>query len=704
MNVIRTFFWIFLCFTSRSLLAEDDIYFSDSPSDTFYDPSWGFVEAPSLLERVGDKFPVSADVYYQGQNSLRLSWTSLSGGDWGMAVAALGWPGHDVFLKETLSFWVYTETPISAGELPLLYLEDLSNLKTAKIGMSAYVENIPVAEWAEIRVPLLPFKAQPQEADLTRIKTIFFGQDANDASAHVLYLDEIRMVTGETIDRIPPSVPQNVTASGYERHVVLEWEPVSDEDVFGYNIYRAGRGQVYKKIGTTTADLTVYADFQGEMERRYDYQVSAFDTSYNESAASERATGITSQLLDDEGLLDMVQEMTFRFFWAYAHPVSGMSRERYPGNSELVTSGGSGMGLMTIPVAIEREFITRAQGAAHVLKVLSFLKNAERFHGAWSHWLDGSTGTVIPFSPFDDGGDIVETAYVAQGLLTVRQYFDQDDPNEHQIRQLATELWETIEWDWYRRAETPNVITWHWSPNYEWQINMPVVGFNEAMIVYLLAIASPTHPVPASLYEEGWANTPHYDNGKLFYGLPQYVGKDRGGPLFFTHYSFMGFDPRGKRDSHTNYYDNNRNISLINRAWCIENPGDYVGYSEDCWGLTASDDPLQGYLAHEPATGLDNGTITPTAALSAFPYTPAESMQALKHFYRTQGELLVGALGFKDAFNLSLDWVAESFLAIDQGPIILMIENYRSALLWDLFMANPEIAPMLAAIGFLPEP
>lgn len=679
---------------------DDYIFFDESLSNDSYDPSWGYVNAPSLLERVGEKFPVSTDYYFQGQNSLKLSWTSNSGGDWGIAVAGIGWPLRDVNQKDTLSFWVYTDNVIAFADLPLLYLEDLSNQKTDKIKMSDYVGDVPAGEWYNIRISLQPFKDNAGQADLSRIKTIFYGQDAADGVAHILYLDEIRMVTGKSTDTIPPAVPENVTASGYEKHVVIEWDPVGDEDLGGYNIYRAAPGGAFQKIGAAMADLPIYSDYHGLVGRSYNYKVTAVDMSYNESGQSEQVLSTTAAL-DDEGLLDMVQECTFRFFWNYAHPVSGLSRERYPGDPEIVTSGGSGMGMMTIPVGIERGFITREEGASHVLKMLNFLKDANRFHGAWSHWMNGTTGAVIPFSPKDDGGDIVETAYVAEGLLTVRQYFNLDNSAETQIRAVATELWESIEWDWYRRTSTSNMIYWHWSPNYGWEMNMPIYGFNECMIVYLLAIASPTHSVPASLWEDGWASQAYYENGKSFYGIPQYVGCDRGGPLFFTHYSFLGFDPRGIKDSHTNYYINNRNISLINRAWCIDNPGNHIGYSEDCWGLTASDDPLFGYMAHEPTTDRDNGTITPTAALSAFPYTPAESMPALKHFYRVLGGDIVGALGFKDAFNQSQEWVAGSYIAIDQGPIIVMIENYRSGLLWENFMGNPEIQPMLNAIGFV---
>jgi len=221
----------------------------------------------------------------------------------------------------------------------------------------------------------------------------------------------------------------------------------------------------------------------------------------------------------------------------------------------------------------------------------------------------------------------------------------------------------------------------------------------EAMMVYLLAIASPTHPVPAALYENGWAGNASYVNGKTFYGYKQWVGYDKGGPLFFTHYSFLGFDPRDKADQFCNYFDNNRNISLINRAYCADNPHNYSGYSALAWGLTASDDPW-GYQAHSPTD--DNGTITPTAAISAMPYVPEESIAALKHFYHEYGERLWGPFGFYDAFNINENWFADTYLAIDQGTIVPMIENYRSGLLWNYFMLNPEIQPMLEAVGFVP--
>jgi hypothetical protein len=400
--------------------------------------------------------------------------------------------------------------------------------------------------------------------------------------------------------------------------------------------------------------------------------------------------------MNTEILLDHVQQQTFRYFWDFAHPLSGLTRER-DSSGDVVTIGGSGFAVMAILVGIERGFITRQEGLQRLLTIVGFLESAVRFHGAWPHWVNGVTGQGVSFSQKDDGGDLVETALLVQGLLAARQYFHSGHAHEQLLREKITLLWETVEWDWYRR-DGEGVLYWHWSPNQGWAMNLPIRGFNEAMIVYLLAIASPTHGVPASLYHSGWAGLDRYRNGRYFYNHLLEVGLDWGGPLFFAHYSFLGFDPRNRRDAYCNYFQRNRNHTLINRAYCIENPKGYTGYSAKCWGLSASDCPL-GYAAHEPWEG-DYGTLTPTAALSSMPYTPDYCIQALEHFYFNLGDRLWGPMGFYDAFNPHQGWFAKSYLAINQGPIIVMIENYRSAPLWELFMANSEILPMLEAVGF----
>jgi hypothetical protein len=401
-------------------------------------------------------------------------------------------------------------------------------------------------------------------------------------------------------------------------------------------------------------------------------------------------------VVSDEELLTLIQQQTFKYFYDFAHPASGMARERNT-SGDLVTSGGSGFGIMAIVVGIERGFITRQEGIDRLAKILTFLESADRFHGGWPHWLNGNTGKVIPFSTNDNGGDLVETSFLVQGLLTFRQYLSASDPGEEALIGRINELWESVEWDWYRR-DGQNVLYWHWSPDKEWTMNHQIKGWNEGLITYVLAASSPTHSIPKIVYDNGWASNGIMQNGNTYEGIQLLLGQPYGGPLFFSHYSFLGLDPRGLGDLYCNdYFLQNKNHSLINHSYCIRNPKQFIAYSEDSWGLTASDSH-NGYSAHSPTNDL--GVITPTAALSSIPYTPEESVKALKFFYYTTGDRLWGPYGFYDAFNVTQGWTASSFLAIDQGPIVIMIENYRTGLLWDLFMSAPEVQSGLSGLGF----
>jgi hypothetical protein len=496
-----------------------------------------------------------------------------------------------------------------------------------------------------------------------------------------------------------PSIPMGLTQISFENHVELSWEIATNATQ--YQVFRSeDNGNSYTFLKNTTA--TTLLDWTGDegqnLTRNYKVKAAAINGNVSDFSTSIEAK---TQTMTDEQLLDMVQSRTFRYFWNYAHPTSGIARERSNADPNTCTSGGTGFGLASFPVAVERGWITRAEAVDRMVKIVSFLEIADRFHGVFPHWMDGNTGNTIPFSQYDDGADLVETAFLMQGLLICRQYFNQNTPLETAIRDVITGLYNGVEWDFFRKNNS-NVLYWHWSPNYAWQMNFPLRGFNETQIVYILAVASPTHPVPASLYTSGWIANNYINNG-IHYGHKIYCGPFGGGPLFFAHYSFIGFDPRHKKDQICNYFTRNRNHSLIQQSYSVANPENHQGYNADCWGLTASDDPLVGYLAHNIYPADDNGTITPTAALSSMPYTPEESMAALRHFYRVQGEKLWGNYGFYDAFNLDQNWTAPSYLAIDQGPIVAMIENKRTGLPWSLFMANPEIQPALNAIGFQPD-
>ena len=404
--------------------------------------------------------------------------------------------------------------------------------------------------------------------------------------------------------------------------------------------------------------------------------------------------------LSDTALLELVQKQTFRYFWEFGHPVSGMSRERsnvaFDYGNEVVTTGGTGFGIMAMIVAAERQWQPRDSIAARLLKMVKFLSKADAYHGVFPHWLNGSTGKTIPFSRKDDGGDLVESSFLFQGLIAARQYFNADTDLERELRNRITWIWDDVEWNWHTR-DGRDQLYWHWSPNNGWTMNFELRGYNEALITYILAASSPRYSISRQVYDKCWAESSHFKNGKEFYGVKLPLGFDAGGPLFFAHYSFLGLDPRNLKDQYADYWEQNVNHTLINYKHCVANPGKFKGYGENSWGLTASD-TYNGYNAHSPTN--DFGTITPTAALSSFPYTPEQSMKALRHFYDDLGDKIWSEYGFTDAFNESQNWYAASHLAIDQGPIIVMIENYRTGLLWKLFMQDPDIQKGLNKLGY----
>ena len=437
------------------------------------------------------------------------------------------------------------------------------------------------------------------------------------------------------------------------------------------------------------------------------------NTSESTSEEINKTEKDATQLSDDE-LLDVVQKQTLKYFWDYAEPNSGLGRERfhpdgnYPNKDpQTVTTGGSGFGLMGIVVGMERNFIDREEAVNRLDKIANFLENTPRYHGAWPHWIDGETANTESFGSDskDNGGDIVETSFLAQGFIVVREYLKNGNEKEKAVAEKFNQLWNGIEWNWY--TNNKNGIFWHWSPDYEFEKNFKIEGYNECLITYVMAASSPNHSIKPEVYHEGWARGGNITTEKEAYGFPlilkhNTVG-DKGGPLFWAHYSYLGLNPKGLEDKYANYWDLNVNHSKINYEYCQENPNNSKTYGKDSWGLTASytknKDGGVGYAAHSPDD--DRGVVSPTAAVSSLPYTPEESMRAIRHFYTDLNELTWGPAGFYDAFSLDNgEWAAKRYLAIDQGPMIVMIENYRTGLIWDLFMQAPEVQQGLDKLGF----
>ena len=721
--------WLFICIfnvVKTQTLNYDHIFFDNSSTNFSYYYSKGIVIAPSELEMVRDKIPVENKIFHTPPNSLRLTWQSQTGGNWSMAINTKKWRGRKtLFVGDTLSFWCYSEKIIPGIELPSMTLRNRQNQETPPLKLHKIISEIPAQKWILIRIPFQRFyytsdmvsPTHPDTFDFSITTSILFSQNTESNQTNSLYIDDIRVFSQKSSKIEYPEAPKGIEAHGYDRHIDLTWQAPANCDVQYYLINRSLDGKQYLPVGIQTGDICRYSDYIGESDKKVFYKLCSVDYRYHESELSDPVKSNTSPLTDEE-LLTMVQEACFRYYWDGANATSGLAAENIPGQEKLIAIGASGFGIMATIVGIERGFITRSQGLDRLWKMINFLERADRFHGVWPHFLDDETGKTVPlFGKYDNGGDLVETSFLSQGLLTARQYFNGPSASEKQLVAKISKLWETIEWDWYHRGDNGSFLYWHWSPDFEWKINHPLVGWNETMIAYLLAIASPTHPVPAEMYYSGWAGQStraieyrqnwgsttegdHYYNGHTYFGLKLEVGVGSGGPLFFTHYSFMGFDPHKLTDCYVNYFDNNRNLSLINRAYCIANPGGFLGYSGNCWGLTASDDHL-GYHAHDPSLRNDNGTITPTAALAAFPYTPEESMSALKYFYYDLGESLWGIYGFRDAFNLTENWVSDIYMGLNQAPTVVMIENYRTGLIWKLFMSNPEITSMLEKINVI---
>lgn len=702
------------------------VLFDNSLEGDAYFYSEAKASAPSLLERERDKVPVSRDIFFTPPNALRLRWRSVEGGGWEAGIRVVNFRNREIaFRGDTLYFWCYSEEGVAGQDLPEMRLQDAGENFSAPLDLGTYVKEISAKKWTRVGIPLQEFKTGSiHNFNAKRTTKIVFGQNAADGVGHNLIIDEIvlddgTVAAGGNSGTAMLPAPQNVSAKGYERHVDVRWDAVSSAELRRYVVYRSLQGGEFEAVGIAPPGINRYTDFLGKPGLNARYRVAASDKEYRLSAFSNDASAATRPMSDEE-LLTMLQEACFRYYWEGAHQRAGMTLENIPGDDRIVATGASGFGIMALVVGVDRGFISREQGLERLTKIVTFLEKAPRYHGVWSHFMDGDTGQSLPvFDMFDNAGDLVETAFLMQGMLAARQYFNGPSQLERDLYVRISKLWETVEWDWYRRSRQSDALYWHWSPEWSWHINHRLTGFNEAMIVYLLAIASPTHSVPAELYYSGWANQgeagakyrrgwsgtqagERYTNGNTYYGIKLPVGVGTGGPLFFTHYSYMGFDPRGSHDRFTNYFQNNRDIARINLAYCIQNPGHYAGYGANLWGLTASDGP-DGYLPHEPRREVDDGTMTFTGAFSSFPYTPEPSLGMLKHVYRDLGDRVWGVYGPRDAINLSQDWVSPIFMGLNQAPITVMIENYRTGLIWKLFMSNSEIQPMLQKTGFKPD-
>jgi hypothetical protein len=689
----------------------DYIFFNNSRMEGNYFFSSANVSGPSYSKNENKKLSVSKTIFHTPGNALQLAYQNHEKGLWEAIVYKQQFRGQDHFKKaDYFSFWIYNPSPATKAEdFPVVQLMKKDSTLSNKLTFGTTGVNT----WKQIILPVEHIKGvdanKPEE-----IIGVVFSQNKSSGGSHTLYIDDIEFLSVNEAQAISAK-PVIINAKGYAKHVDVQWANIKDSAVKYVKVYRSGNGNKYYPVGIQSSFIHRFTDFTGETGKTYQYKISFINDKYEETGLSKPVTTKTKAVTDEE-LLTMVQEACFRYYWEGAEKISGLARENIAGRHNMIASGASGFGMMALIAGTERKFITRQQCVDRFIQIVNFLEKAETFHGVFSHFIDGPTGKVEPFFGMNDnGGDLVETSFLLQGLLAARAYFNADKPKEKIIRDKITSIWEKTEWDWYRRYQDSKFLYWHWSPDKGWIINHRLIGWNETMVTYLLAIASPTHAVPASMYYTGWANQDSvgqqyragwggttegsmYANGNKYYDIKLAVGVSNGGPLFFTHYSYLGYDPHKINDKYTNYFVNNQNIARINYRYCVDNPGNYKGYGDSCWGLTASDGPYN-YSADEPVLRQDHGKIGPTGAISSFPYMPEESMKALKNYYYNYGKFLWGEYGFRDAFNLTQNWCSEIYMGLNQAPMVVMIENYRTGLLWKLFMSDKDIQKGLSSLA-----
>ncbi len=665
------------------------VIFDNSQQSGLYWPSTATASEPSQLQQVDAHLPVETGIFHSPPNALRLDWLSKKDGAWDAEIHLNNFPHRFPELNgRYLYFWLYAPVAIAADDLPAIVLSDAgdgngSSSFTAAEPLAKFTGDIPAARWVQVRIPLSDLRsASIYDFHPEHLHSVIFHQSRADAVRHVLIVDDIRVdddMAAQALSEIL-FTPEHVAAQGYERHVLLQWEGAQTAGLDHYVVYRSVAGAAFEPIGIQLPGVHRYSDFIGKSNVKAQYKVAAADWQGHTSAQSVAVAAATHDMSDEE-LLTMLQEASFQYYWDGAGKNSGMAQENIPGDDRIVATGASGFAISALIVGVDRHFVTREQGVERMEKIVAFLERAPRYHGAWSHYMDDSTGQTMPVSGMpDNAGDLLETSYLMQGLLTARQYFNGKNQHEQDLYHRISNLWESVEWDWYRASAPSQVLYRHWSAQSGYQL--PLLGVHESMASYLLAIASPTHAVSADLYYSGWLVQ------------PLRADPETADSLFYTHAGFMGLDPHGLRDNHIlSYFESNRNVVLRNRAWCIDNPGHFAGYGSDAWGLAANFGP-DGYMKSAPDTAHDDGTITLSAALSSFPYTPEASLAAFKHDYRDLGAELWDIYGPRDNYNPGLHWVASHYMGIHQAPIVVMIENYRTGLLWKYFMSNWEASDM----------
>ncbi len=671
----------------------------------YYDASVPVITPPSQLTTVaspyGGKLPILTNQAFTGTQSGLLQWTSAPGGNWTIYIACPGFQAYDATGYSNVVLFVNGPLPIPATSLPQVGLESTTSQKTAVVNVGAFLTqgmDGDTSTWQKVVLPLTAFQPYGQFS-LAQFKDVFFNQGAADNLTRTMWLDNLRVRDG-----FIPGAPGGVVTRAGDRNVILHWSRNSEADVVGYNIYRsANTNGPFNLLSPQPGLAPSFTDFAVTNGQPYFYLVRAFNGAWVESPNSAVVSGRPHSFASDAEFLEYVQQASFDFFWHEANPANALVRDRSQPFSPI-SIAGVGFELTGIGIAIDHGWISRDQGRQRVLTALRNFWNGPQgtnttgmigYNGWFYHMLRLDTATRDGSSELSS----IDTALLLAGVLYVRQYFDTDQPDETEIRSLASAIFNRVDWQWM--ANGGSSLSMGWQPEsgflpWRW------IGYNEAMILYIMGLGAPTNPLPPGQWSS-WISGYlwHTNYGYAYVEFP---------PLFGHQYSHCWIDFRHIGDAYMNghgisYFENSRRATLAQQAYCVANPGGYAGYGSNVWGLSACDGPgygsYSGYTARgAPPAQNDDGTIAPTAVGGSMPFAAEICLPTLRHFYDQFLTNLWFGYGFRDAFNLTANWWDSDVLSIDQGAILLMAENYRSQAVWQRFAQIPEIQRGLQAAGF----
>ena len=685
----------------------------DATGSGYYDASFGTRQGSSLLTLAGsgnDKLPILTGRAFSGTQCGLLQWTSGSGALWGLYVSSPSWAIRDASGYDSLILHFNGPAAIDTARLPWIALEDNFNQKSSRVNLASVLPegmDGDTATWQRVSIPLTAF--QPYGSFLlSSFKDFWFSQRLADNVSHTIWFDDVRLV-GET-NIVVPAVVRGLVARSGDRSVLLHWDPDSTQLPDGFHVYRATQAAgPYTRLTTTGTTLVGWADRGVANGTEVWYYVRALAGGAVEGPSSDTLSVTPAPFASDSAFLDYLQRASIDYFWYEANPVNGLIRDRSQRGSPA-SIAAVGFGLSAIHTGVDRGWITRTAARDRVHATLrTFWEGPQGtaasgtigYRGFFYHFLDMASATRM--TSWDPELSSIDTGLLLAGILDARQYFDGSDPTETRIRELADSIYARMEWDWMRNSGVS--LTHGWNPStgflpYRWG------GYCEAMILYILAMGAPAHSIPGAAWSAWTSGYSWYANqyGYSFLGFP---------PLFGHQYSHCWVDFRGIADTYMagrgiTYAENTRRATLAQQAYCIANPGGFPGYGSLVWGLTACDGPNgTGYLGYSargaPGPGTtDDGTIAPTASGGSMPFTPEISIPTLRNMYEQYRSTLWTPYGFADAFNLKAGWWASDVIGIDQGPIALMIENYRTGSVWNRMMAASEIQNGLTAAGFTP--